>query len=321
MKKKLFWLSLLVIGSLLFVGCAPRTGGGATAAAASGQDLLVDLPAIVIDFDAEGQATLGGVPVSALNPSLASLDTMIGPDTIGMFTEDNIQHIQITTTPTGVEILVNGQAIPSIGWDSQSLVGAQQLLGLGDEGLALVQDILPQIADIGLGVTLRFPLAQAAEVLPLTVSGEGSAAESSAQAQEEFLAQAGSPAQINLPITYASDGTFTIGDFTADELTLLVGAPIESLTLTAEDITRYQGLGLKNLTLTTGADGVRMTLNGAPLPFINWGDGKLAYGLGLALQTGLLGGGGDGADLGPLVERLLPIIQTAEINVQVTLPE
>ena len=66
---------------------------------------------------------------------------------------------------------------------------------------------------------------------------------------------------------------------------------------------------------------MRMTLNGAPLPFINWGDGKLAYVLGLALQTGLLGGSGDGADLGPLVERLIPIIQTAEVNVQVTLPE
>jgi len=322
MKKLTLGLSLLLLGALLMVGCAPRTGGGTTAAAASGQDLLVDLPAIVIDFDAEGQATLGGAPLAALNPSLASLDTMIGPDTIGMLTENNIQHLQISTTPTGVDILVNGQAIPSLGWDSESLTGAQQLLGLlGNEGLALVESILPQIANLGMGVTLRFPPSQGAELIPLTVTGEGSAADSAAQAQAAYLAEAGSPAKINIPITYASDGTFSIGNLTAEQLTVLVGAPIESLTLQAEDVARYTEMGLQTLTLATDADGVHLTLNGQPLPHISRGDGKLAYGLNLALQTGLVGGGGESTEMGTLVAKLLPIIQTSEINVEITFPE
>jgi hypothetical protein len=320
-KKMTLWLSLLLIGTLLMTACAPRTGGGATAAAGGDQALLVDLPAIVIDFDADGQATLAGVPVADLNPGLATLDTMIGPDTIGLFTENNIQHLQLTTTPTGVEILVNGQAIPSLAWDGESLVGAQRLLGaLGNEGLAVVEKILPQIANIGIGVTLRFPPSQGAELIPLTVTGEGSAAATAAQAQQAYLAQAGSPARINLPITYASDGSFSIGSLSAEQLTVLLGAPVESLTLTEDQIAQFAEAGISSFTLTTDSDGVQMTLNGEPLPHISWGDGKLAYGLGLALQTGLIGGG-EGGDMGALVERLLPIIQTAEVNVQVTFPE
>jgi len=312
-------LSCLLLAAVLLAGCAPRTGGGETLAAATeGQDLLVDLPAIVIDLDATGKATLAGVPVTDLNPGLAALDTLIGPDTIGTFVENNIQHLQITTTPTGITILVNGQAIPSIGWDGESLAGTQQLLGLlGNDGLAMLEGILPQITNVGVGVVLRFPLAQGAEALPLT-STEGSIAEAVAQAQEEFLAQAGSPAIINIPITYASDGTFSIGDLTADELTLLVGAPIESLTLTAEQVAQYTEMGLQTLTLATDSEGVHGTLNGDPLPHISWGEGKLAYGLNLALQSGLIGAG---SDMGVLVERLLPIIQTAQVNIQITFPQ
>lgn len=319
MTRLTLWLSLMMIGTMLMAGCAPRPGSGAVAAA-DGQALLVDLPAIVIDFDAEGNAAVGGVPVADLNPSLASLDTMIGPDTIAMFTENNIQHIQFSTMPTGVEILVNGQPIPSLGWDGESLAGAQQLLGaLGNEGLAMVQAILPQISNIGVGVILRFPPGQGAELIPLT--GDGSAAASAAQAQEEFLAQAGSPARINIPITYANDGTFSIGNLTADELTVLLGAPLESLTLSEDQISQFQEAGVRTITLATDSNGIRMTLNGNSLPHISWGDGRLAYGLQLALQTGLIGGGSEGADLGALIERLLPIIQTAEVNVQVTFPE
>ena len=322
MRKMTLWLSLLLTITLALSACAPRTGGGTTAAAGSDQELLVDLPALVVDFDADGKATLGGVAVADLNPSLASLDTMIGPDTVALFTENNIQHIQISTTPTGVDILVNGQAIPSVGWDGESLAGAQQLLALlGNDGLAMVQSLLPQIANIGIGVTLRFPPSQGADLLPLTVTGEGSAAETAAQAEEAYLAQAGSPANINLPITYASDGTFSLGNLTADQLTVLLGAPLESLTLTADQIARAKELGVKTLTIATDSAGVRMTLNGTALPHISWGDGKLAYGLNLALQSGLLGSGGSSEDMGLLIEKLLPIIQTSAVTIQVTFPE
>ncbi len=321
MRKLTLWLSCLMLGTILLAGCAPRTGSGTTAAAATeDQDLLVDLPAIVIDIDNAGKATLAGVPVAELSPGLAALDTLISPETLGMLTESNIQHVQITTAPTGLEILVNGQALPTVSWDGESLAGTQQLLGLlGNEGLAMVESILPQIANVGIGVVLRFPLAQGAEALPLVADAESSIASAVTQAQEEFLAQAGSPARINVPITYASDGTFSIGTLTADELTILVGAPIESLTLTAEQVAQYSEMGLQTLSLVTDSEGVHMTLNGSPLPDISWGEGKLAYALSLAMQAGLVGSG-EGGDMGVLIERLLPIIQTAEVNVQVTFP-
>jgi hypothetical protein len=259
--------------------------------------------------------------VADLNPSLAALDTAIGPDTVAMFTEDNIQHLQISTTPAGIDILVNGQAIPSLAWDGESLATAQQLLtAMNDESLAMVQSLLPQIANVGIGVTMRFPPSQGAELIPLSVTGEGSAADAAAAAQEAYLDQAGSPARINVPITYAADGTFSVGNLTAEQLTVLAGAPIEGLTLTPDRIARYQGWGIKTFGVATDSDGVHLTLNGTPLPHISWGDGKLAYGLTLALQTGLVGSG-DSGDLSALIEKLLPIIQTSEINILITFPE
>lgn len=316
-----FGLSLLLAATLGVTACAPRTGGGTTATAGADAALLVDLPAIVIDFDAEGKASLAGVPVADLNPSLAALDTAIGPDTVAMFTEDNIQHLQISTTPAGIDILVNGQAIPSLAWDGESLATAQQLLAvMEDESLAMVQSLLPQIANVGIGVTMRFPPSQGAELIPLSVTGEGSAADAAAAAQEAYLDQAGSPARINVPITYAADGTFSVGNLTAEQLTVLAGAPIEGLTLTPDRIARYQGWGIKTFGIATDSDGVHLTLNGTPLPHISWGDGKLAYGLTLALQTGLVGSS-DSGDLSALIEKLLPIIQTSEVNILVTFPE
>ena len=320
-RKMTLWLLCLVVGLLVLTGCESRAGEGETAANAGDTAILVDLPAIVIDFDADGNATLGGAPVAELNPGLAALNEAIGPDTIGLFMENGIQHIQISTTPTGLTILVNGQAIPSLGWDADSLAGSQTLLAaLGIDGLEMVQGLLPVIADVGIGVTLQFPVGDA-EAIPLMVGGEGSAAETAAAAQQAFLAQAGTPARINIPITYADDGSFNIGSLTAEEITLLVGAPIESLTLSAEDVASYKGMGIQTIVLATDSEGVRMSLNGNALPHISWGDGKLAYGLQLALQTGLLGGDGEGGDMSAVIEKLMPIIQTAEVNVQVTFPE
>ena len=60
------WLSLITIAVLVLAGCAPRAGGGETAKAATGQDLVVDLPAIVIDFNAQGEPSVGNVPIAQL---------------------------------------------------------------------------------------------------------------------------------------------------------------------------------------------------------------------------------------------------------------
>jgi len=314
------WSLLLVILTVAMAGCAPRTGGGETAANAADGALVIDLPAIVIDFDDAGQASIGGVPAADLGAAFgAPLDGLaLSTEQIQTFTEANIQHLQINNGATGLDILVNGQAIPSVAWDADSLARSKDVLALlGEDGMGAIGDLLPLVSNLGAGVVLNFPLAQGAELIPAEVSGEGSAA----TAQSDFLAAAGSAARINFPINYNADGTFAIGSMSAEALSLSLGLPLESLTLTQDRIDRYVAMGMKTFTVASNTDGIHMTLNGEDLPYISWGDGKLAYGLQVAAQAGLLGDGGDSAAMVALVEQLLPIIQTAEVTVVVTFPE
>ena len=123
-KQLALWLTLLLIAVLIIAGCAPRAQGGETAALAGTEDLAIDMPALVIDFEADGTASVGGVPVAQLDDTFAegALDALVLPaDQIAQMTDAGIQHVQISNSPNGLLILVNGQPIPSIKWDGEIL--------------------------------------------------------------------------------------------------------------------------------------------------------------------------------------------------------
>lgn len=306
------WSLLLALFVVALTACAPRSD---EAVAPAGDGLVIDLPAIVIDFDDAGQASIGGAAAADLGIDALALDA----EQVAMMTEANIQQIQINESAAGLDILVNGQAIPSLAWDADSLATTNEMLAmLGDEGgMGPIGELLPLVSNLGAGVIMNFPLAQGAEPIMMD-GGESSAA--AAAAQEAFLDQAGSGARINLPLNYNADGTFNVGSMSAEALSLSLGLPLESLTLTQDRIDRYVGMGMETFTLATDAEGIHLTLNGNALPHISWGDGKLAYGLELAAKAGLLGDS-DSEAMVDLLQQLLPIIQTADVTVRITFPQ
>lgn len=311
-RTKFLWPSLLLLVALFAVGCAPRAGGGETVAAAGDSELVIDLPALVIDFDADGNASVGGAPVADLNPALAAL--VLSADQVNTLTAAGVSQIELGTAATGVNILINGQPIPSLTWDEAAMTNLTTLLSNWPDDTALtpVTSFLPLLTDLGAGVTLRFPAgeAEAASIDTAAV----------AAAQEEYLATAGSPARINLPLNYNADGTFNIGSISGDAFTLATGLPLESLALSSERVQLYQSAGIETFTVQTDSEGIHLSLNGEPLPMVSWGEGRLAYALQLAMQAGLVGGEGDSAALTGLIAQLLPILQTAEVTVTVTFP-
>ena len=318
-RTKFLWSALLVLFALLAVGCAPRTGAGENGAAA-GSELVVDLPALVIDIDLEGTASMGGVPVdqlgAAVGASLAGLS--LPAEQVQSLVAAGISQVEIGTAATGLNLLVNGQPIPSLTWDAASITNLTDLLAKWpDAALGPVGSLLPLLTDLGAGVTLRFP------------AGDGAAAAvdtaAVAAAQAAFLATAGSPARINLPINYNADGSFNIGSISGEAFTLATGLPLESLALPPERLALYQSVGIETFTVQTDSEGIHLGLNGQPLPMVSWGDGRLAYALQLAVQAGLVGGSeggseGDSEALSGLIQQLLPILQTAEVTVNVVFP-
>jgi hypothetical protein len=57
-------VSLLLVALVLLVGCAPRATSGQIAAAADQSQIVVDLPALVLDVQPDGSLSLGGQPIT-----------------------------------------------------------------------------------------------------------------------------------------------------------------------------------------------------------------------------------------------------------------
>jgi hypothetical protein len=320
------WWTVALLAVLTLVGCAPRVGQGTTAAQEGTEQLAVDLPALVIDIDAAGTPTVGGAPLAALGAAfgVAGLDAVtLTPQQVETLTAANIQHLQINNLPDGLKLLVNGQEIPTVSWDVDSLTALQGLSSQLGEGVPpVLQQLLPALGKVGVGVTVRLPLAQGAEMIPLEATG---AVTATAQTTDQtFLESVGVAPRLNIPVTYAADGSWTVGGLTDTEWVAVSGQSFwESLRLPADTIATLTGAGVTEMVVSTDPEGIHLSVNGQQLPFINWGEGKLAYALNLAAQAGLLGdlGGGDTEAVAGAVESLLPIVTGSEVEIHVLLPQ
>lgn len=323
-------LLLLALGALLVLsGCAPRVGGGEVAAAAADDaNLVVDLPTIVLDVDKDGQISIGGYELAdiddAFSPGLAE-SLPIDAALVKQMTDANVQHVQISPNGDTLQLLVNGLEMPTLAFDANSLEAAGVLLGaLGvQEGL---EDILPLLAQLGAGVTLNFPVAEGTEAIPMMVQGEA-AAEMMA-AQERFLSRVKNPPSITLPIEYAEDGTWSLSGLKGRALAALTDGALapETLVLEQEVIDNLMAAGITSMSISTGQNGVTISVNDEALPSLDWSDGKLANALEMGGAFGLWDAVGEEGSLRvravqELLAKLLPVVQATEFNLNVTFPQ
>jgi len=321
--------SFLMVALALLAGCAPRASSAGTTTAATTADdskIVIDLPALVLDVQPDGSLNVGGKPITQLGGSLgASLASANIPATmVDSITGLKIQHIQIDNTPDGLLILVNGQAIPSLAWDGEKLVATAQVLEQLGSGVALLDRVLPLIQDVGVGVILRFPLAQGETPLPMVAPQSDDAAKA-IQAQKEFLDAVGTPPVVHFTIAYNADGTWTIADVNQTDLTKMLNVPATMLNLTPQTIASVTKAHITDIGLSTNKDGIFITINGKTLPYLTWADGRVSHLLTLAKDTGLLnqvlGSSPDMAGAVDTIESLLPAIQASDVSLKVTFPQ
>jgi hypothetical protein len=315
-------VSLLLVALTVLAGCGPRASGGATAAAAGDGELVVSLPALVIDVQPDGSVSVGGQSLAALGAQLGQdLSTLSFPaNVVDMVTLMNIQHIQIETTAEGLLILINGQAVPSLAWDGEKLVATAEALESFGASIALLDKVLPLIQNLGIGVTLRFPVAQGAAEIPIGVMETGAAEEAMA-AQQAFLESVGTPATIQITVNYAADGSWTVAEFTAAELQQITAVNWSQLNLTADQIAAIQAAGIEEIGFATNADGIFISINGKTLPYITWADGRINNVLNLAMESGMMNmmPGMDPAAL-EMVAGLVPAITASNVSLRVVFP-
>ena len=176
-------VALLLVAVLLVAGCAPRPGAGDVLSQAGEGEIVVDLPAMVIDYDLEGQPSVGGVPLSSLGMLPASVVEQItlDADIIGQLQDANIQNLQVNNQTSGLTLFVNGAQIPSLSWDKDSLAtlaslhadvhaagnspatahtlaGRTEGVNLDDKGLGQAAELVERLAGMPIKALVRSPL-------------------------------------------------------------------------------------------------------------------------------------------------------------------
>ncbi len=323
--RSMILVSLLLVTLVILAGCAPRATSGAIAAAADDSQIVIDLPALVLDVQPEGGINIGGQALTELGGGLGAglAAVAVPPEMVDSITAFNIQHIQIDNTAEGLLILVNGQAIPSLAWDGEKLVATAEVLDSLGAGVALLDRVLPLLTNLGIGVIIRFPLASGEGALPL-VAAESEAATAAVAAQKEFLAAVGAPPVVHLTIAYAADGTWKLADLAQADLLQLLPVPWEMLNLSPATIQGMTAAGVSGIELASNTDGIFISINDKTLPYLTWADGRVNHLLTLAEETGLLATVlGDSPDMSAIldtVESLLPAVQASDFSLRVTFP-
>jgi len=297
-------LLLVVLAlSLLAAGCSgPAVPSPRSAIEDLGEKFQISLPRLTVDIDADGTPSILGISPAIL--SLVGVDTeafKFPAETVARLSEANIQHIEIAVVDGGLRIWVNGEALPFVQTDQDSLQRAVQLMGALDVGPAsTLERLLPVLTRLGLDVVLRFPAQPGAAQIPLTTVGE---------ARQPDLTPLAEPASLvaRFEVKYDEEGNPSVMGIDAGQAIGQVLSP--------ELIQKLQAENIQTLEIRNKPDGLTIYINGEPLPTLKW-DTEL-LGNATDLLTGYLPS--DSALL-PLLQAFLPTIDRADIDILVHLP-
>jgi hypothetical protein len=301
---------------LLTTACgAQATGGAAPQSTAEIIDAAAqfipafDLPTLQLTYDQQGIPRLFGISTTTIE-SFTGIDLSIlelDPAFIDWFTRENLQHVAIENTASGLLLYANGNLLPSIGWDSESLQNAVMLAETaGVQNTEMIQRVLPIIQKIGLNLVLRFPTADGADAMPLHQRGTP-------------LPDLEDPDQpslgVSLAVNYRDDGLPTVLGLTSRDIEQLTGANLRVLELTPAWVDYTKAVNLQNVEVETHADGLQVFVNGQALPYLSYSPSQLdnltsLYGQLYPQQQGQAG----------FLRDVLTLVQQADVDFVIQLP-
>lgn len=318
MKKRFVVLALVGVLTLLLSACAPRPGGGQTAAMAEEGDLVVDLPALVLDVAQDGSASIGGFDVM----DLIGVPVSFPADAVAELAGLNIQHISVETLPSGLTLRVNGLPfLGSMSYGGDSLHGLVHVLeDLGESsamaalgGMApIVGGLAPVLDNLGIGVVVKFPVAAGAEEFPLVME----LSDDDGSDIGGFLDAVEQQPRISVPIMIAPDGSWSVGELEQGLVEGLVGQE-GSLGLPPATVEMMSDSGISDLQISTAEDGLEISINGHGLPVFTWNNGEIESLMALQENAPAMAGIGDLLDL---VSTLIPLLQVTDVTISLMFP-
>lgn len=125
-----------------------------------------------VKYDEQGVPSVMGISardIAALTGN-SQLPLAMSPDVIQRAKESNIQHLQLTTSPTGLEVFINGVAAPKIIWDQDMLgnvVDVWAQMNPSAAGYApIIKQLAPFLTNTSFSILLHFPMEEGVAVIP-----------------------------------------------------------------------------------------------------------------------------------------------------------
>jgi hypothetical protein len=273
-------VALLLIGALLLSACGPATPTAADEMTESGQRFLLALPRLVIDVDDNGELSLGGVSLKDLEgliPGFQVPEMGINPYYVDWMKLTDTQHVELVHTDNGIFAYVNGELMPYLAFDADSLGNVAGFGGLlGPQYGKLISMLVPIIQRTGLNVVLRFPTNGGMAEIPLRDPN---------MVPEPVVAEPSDPdAVLRVDVDYMADANGTgvpmLAGISSRDLLESTGfaLPVE---LAPETMALIKALGVEDLRIVSNGTGMFLEVNGNALPHVAWSDAQLGSAAGL----------------------------------------
>lgn len=239
---QIFAVTLIV--SLILGAC----GGGTTGST------WFNLPSAKVHVQADGTARVWGYNVGYIG---------LTPALIQQLQSANIQELEVRIGYNGIHVYANGEDLPYIPWDQESVETLQDILPAlpNVPNAELIANALPWLRTIGLGVELDLPLAEGASELDIPRwNGE---TEISEESPEEFTL---GPLSIG-SLTFDESGSAYIEGVPVSTFESALGADLP-LELDPNTVDLLEQLSAEAVQVSLHPNGIDLTLNDRPLPGI-----------------------------------------------------
>lgn len=300
---------LTVIAALVLSACGAATVPTTDETTESGQRFLISLPRLVVDIDETGQASVNGLSIEAVNnilPGAPLPDLTVNPFYVDWMTNTNMQHLEFASTDQGVFIFANGEPMPYLSWDGDSLSNLGTLAGIANLPYGnLITKLVPIVQRTGLNIVLRFPTQAGAAEVPVR---DPSVAP---EAMEPVTDPAAPSFVTRIDVNYDKEGVPTIAGISSRDLAEAgIFLPIE---LTPQTLEQLRSNNVEELRFVSGPNGVFITVNGEALPNIGWNSALLNNGADIYAQMN------PDSPYIALAKLLLPELSNLDVDLRITL--
>lgn len=315
-RRRLLLGIVLVLAMVLTTACAAGSGTPqATQEVATGVVNALDqymptivLPRLALSYDAQGVPSIFGISTTSIQ-SLIGIDLSflnLPPAYVQGFTAQNLQHIELEVADQGVFIYANGDALPYLAWDEESLAQLGQLIDATNavQYDTIIRRALPLLQRLGLDLVLYFPRADGVGAIPLRPRNERAVA----------MAPETEPTMVvHLALDYGANGVPSIFGMSTRDLRAL-GVDLSFLELNQPTLNMLEQADLGSLRLQVQGDGVALWANGERLPYLAFSPQHLANAVNLYTQ---LYGSSSVTDF---AADAVPLVSAMDVDVTLNLP-